>query len=109
MSRLAELEKMLESNPDDPFLIYAMAREYEQRQATMQAILMYELLINDHTLYIPTYYHYAKLLFSAGNRNEAINLLHKGIEYGLKEKEMHAVSEMRAILSSWNSGEEDED
>ena len=47
MSRLAELESLLDQDPDDPFIIYALAREYEKNQVTMQALLMYELLIND--------------------------------------------------------------
>ncbi len=109
MSKLAELEKMLDSDPDDPFIIYALAREYEQKQATMQALLMYEHLVNDHPAYIGTYYHYAKLLLGAGNRNEAIRLLDKGIEWGMKENDLHAVSEMKGLLASWTAGDEEED
>ena len=89
---------MLDANPDDPFLIYALAREYEQANSTMQALLMYEHLITDHPGYIATYYHYSKLLYSAGNRHEAIRLLQRGIDQGIKEKDMHAVSEMKGLL-----------
>lgn len=109
MSRLTELESMLDANPDDPFLIYALAREYEQAQVTMQALLMYEHLVNDHPDYIATYYHYAKLLYQAGNKNEAIRLLKKGIDAGLKNKEMHAVGEMKGLLMQWTDDfDEDE-
>ena len=98
---------MLDASPDDPFIIYALAKEYENRQSTMQAILMYEHLITEHANYIPTYYHYAKLLHSAGNINEAKRLLEKGIEQGIKERDMHAVSEMKGLLNTW-SGEDDD-
>jgi len=108
MSRLQELEKMLDSDPENPFLIYALAREYEQKQATMQALLMYEHLVNDHPSYVPTYYHYSKLLYGAGNRVEALKMLKRGIETGLQEKDLHAVSEMKALSANWTDGDEDE-
>ena len=98
---------MLDESPDDPFIIYALAREYEQSQATMQALLMYEHLITDHPAYIATYYHYAKLLYTAGNKSEGIKILQLGIEMGLKEKDAHAVSEMRGMLAQWMDDDED--
>ncbi len=106
MSRLAELETLLDQNPDDPFIIYALAREYEQNMATMQALLMYEHLVTDHPVYVATYYHYAKLLFTLGNKNEALHLLEKGIEQGMNAKDMHAVSEMKGMMMSWKDEEE---
>ena len=108
MSRLQELEAMLDASPDDPFIIYALAKEYEMKQATMQAMLMYEHLVNDHPDYVPTYYHYARLLFTAGNINEAKRMLEKGIEAGNREKDMHAVSEMKGLLSSWSVGDDED-
>lgn len=99
---------MLDANPDDPFLIYALAREYELANSTMQALLMYEHLVTEHAGYIATYYHYAKLLYSAGNRNEALRLLQKGIERGTKLNDHHAVSEMKSILSLWLNENDDD-
>ena len=106
MGRLQELEAMLDENPDDPFLIYAIAREYELLQFTMQALLMYEHLINEHPDYIATYYHYAKVLYTLGNRTQAKNILTLGIERGNALKEIHAVSEMKGLLSTWMEDEE---
>lgn len=107
MSRIQQLEVMLDENPDDPFLIYALAREYEKNFATMQALLMYEHLVTDHPAYIATYYHYAKLLYTAGNKPEGIKMLQRGIEMGLQEKDAHAVSEMRGLLASWTADEDE--
>ena len=101
MSRITELEAMLDDNPDDPFLQYALAREHEKAQSTMQALLMYEHLVNTHPDYIATYYHYARLLHCLGNRNEAKRLLEKGIQHGILAKEQHAVSEMKGLLEQW--------
>ena len=93
---------MLDESPDDPFLIYALAREHESANSTMQALLMYEHLINKHPEYIATYYHYANLLHSAGNFTGATELLKKGIEEGVKAREMHSVSEMKGLLAMWD-------
>lgn len=101
MSRITELEAMLDGDPDDPFLQYALAREHEQANSTMQALMMYEHLVNHHPDYIATYYHYAKLLHGLGNRNEAKRLLENGIQNGINAKELHAVSEMKGLLASW--------
>ncbi|MBK9103199.1 MAG: tetratricopeptide repeat protein [Saprospiraceae bacterium] len=107
MSRIAELETMLDERPDDPFLIYALAREYQKEPAgTMQALLMFEHLVNHHPDYIATYYHYAKMLYGIGNQPEAIRLLELGIERGLAAKDMHAVSEMKGMLMGWGSDED---
>jgi tetratricopeptide (TPR) repeat protein len=107
MSRIPELESLLEENPEDPFIIYALAREYEKESGTMQAFLMYEHLVTNHPEYIATYYHYAKLLHSLGNLNEAFRLLEKGIEQGILEKDMHAVSEMKGLLDGWRDRDDD--
>jgi len=106
MSRIKELETLLETSPDDPFIIYALAREFEKQTNTLQAILMYEHLVNSHPTYIATYYHYSKLLYEAGNRNQALVLIKQGIENGLKEKDMHAVGEMKAMLSQWTDDDD---
>jgi tetratricopeptide (TPR) repeat protein len=109
MSRLEELEKMLDASPDDPFLIYALAREYEQLQSTMQALLMYEHLVTNYPTYVATYFHYAKLLYAAGNRIEARKLLETGIGVASKEGDHHAAGEMKGLLTLWFDTSEEED
>ena len=100
---------MMETNPDDPFILYALAREYELQSGVLQALLMYEHLINAHPEYVATYYHYSKLLYSAGNRFQAIELLKKGIEKGISGKDLHAVSEMQGLLAQWTLEEDEEE
>ncbi len=107
MSKIAELESLLDDRSDDPFLIYALAREYEKYNNPLQAVLMYEHLVNDHPTYIGTYYHYARLLYDRGNRTEAFKLVRAGIENGTAVKEMHAVSELQGLLALWMAEQED--
>ena len=108
MSRIKDLEDLLDANPDDPFIIYALAREHEAQFNTMQAVLMYEYLINNHPAYIASYYHYSKLLYEAGNRTQALALLKRGIEEGIKEKDLHSVGEMKSLIVLWTGDDEEE-
>ena len=101
MSKIADLESLLDDRPDDPFVIYALAREYEKLGNPLQAVLMYEHLVNDHPDYIGTYYHYASLLYIRGNRNEALKLTDIGIERGTATKDLHAVSELKGLKAAW--------
>ncbi len=98
----------MDESPDDPFLIFALAKEYEKSEGTLQALLMYEHLVTNYPSYIATYYHYARILHKGGNKTEAVRLLEKGIEEGAKAKEIHAVGEMKGLLNLWNGVEEDE-
>lgn len=110
MNRIAELEKLLDERPEDPFLIYALATEYQKQPAgTMQAMLMYEHLVNNHPNYIATYYHYARLLYEGGNVTGALGLVTTGIERGTAEKDMHAVSELNGLKAAWTDFLDDDD
>lgn len=96
---------MHQADPDDPFILFALGKEYEKLNSTMQALLTFEHLINTHPNYIATYYHYGQLLYSLGNRIEAKILIQKGIQAGLQEKDLHAVGEMKGLLEIWGQVE----
>jgi tetratricopeptide (TPR) repeat protein len=106
MNRISQLEALLDDSPDDPFILYALAREYQGIGQTMKAIMLYEDLITRFPDYIGTYYHYAGLLYTAGNRREAAGLLRTGIERGKAAGEHHAVSEMMGLLNNWEIAED---
>lgn len=101
MSKITELESLLDDRPDDPFLIFALAKEHDKQLNPLQAVLIYEHLVNEHPDYIGTYYHYASLLYNRGNRNEAIKLVDIGMERGSAVKDLHAVSELKSLKAGW--------
>ena len=59
--RLKQLQGFLENSPNDSFLLFAIAKEYEGLGQDEQALEHYLLLTQTDPGYIGTYYHLAKL------------------------------------------------
>jgi tetratricopeptide (TPR) repeat protein len=79
MSRIHQLLKFLEEEPNDPFNIYALALEY-QKIDSQKALTFFQLLTDEHADYVATYYHLGKLHEEMGNKDKAISVLETGIE-----------------------------
>ena len=98
--RLAKLQEYLQNDPKDPFLVYAIAQEYDRGGEDGQADAWYRRLIQEHQDYIATYYHYGKLLERTGKTAEAIQMYEIGIEVAVKAGDRHAAGELREALES---------
>ena len=61
MSRLQQLFQFLENSPEEPFLLFAIAKEYEGMGDTENAFKFYVKLTDDAPYYVGTYYHLGKL------------------------------------------------
>ena len=93
-SRLEQLFGFLKDDPNDPFLLYAIATEY--RQADLEkAREYYEKLLAEHESYVGTYYHAAKLYEENGQNDMAEQTYKKGMQISRREGNMHAFSELQ--------------
>ncbi len=79
MKRIEQLLEFLEKEPNDTFLIYAVATEYLKTD-TQKALDYFENLLQNYSEYIPTYYHAAKLYASLEEYKKANEVYLKGIE-----------------------------
>lgn len=79
MDRLQQLLDFLEKEPNDTFLLYAVATEYLKTD-TQKALEYFENLLQNHSNYIPTYYHAAELYTHLENYEKANQTYLKGIE-----------------------------
>lgn len=61
-SRLQQLQQFLKEEPNDPFLMYAIATEY-QKTDSQKAKEQFEEVVAKHPDYLPTYYQLAQLYF----------------------------------------------
>lgn len=79
LDRLTNLLAMLEKQPEDPFLNYALAIEYQSRDEDESAIIYYDILLSKHTDYLPVYYQAGMFEVKRGNIEKALDLFRKGM------------------------------
>lgn len=95
MSRIPQLERMLESRPDDPFVPYALGIEHANDGALELALQYFERVAQQHPQYVPTYLHYGQTLEKLSRYDEALSVYDKGIEVAEAAQDGHALSELR--------------
>ncbi len=98
MSRLQQLKIYLEESPDDAFLLFALAKEYESMSDTLEALNYYTRLETAHPNYVGMYYHLGKLYEKLIEPDKAIATYEKGMSVAQKENDRHAFSELKTAL-----------
>lgn len=106
--RLEQLKEMLEKNPRDPFLLYALAQEFTKLGEVGQALQYYEHLREEHPEYTGTYYHLGKLYERNNELEKAKRTYRKGLEMTRRLGAQHDYSELLGALSLIED-EDDED
>lgn len=96
-SRLESLLAMLSENPNDSFIIYALAKEYESQENFKNALEFYEILDKKDPDYVGRYYHHGKLLWKLGKDEESLKVIDKGIEVAKRISDQHALGELKQI------------
>ncbi|MGY4384202.1 tetratricopeptide (TPR) repeat protein [Pedobacter sp. UYP24] len=99
-TRLTKLLEFLESDPNDPFVLYALATEYNSGDHTAQAFEYYLKLVSEHPDYVGTYYHLGKLYEKNGKTDDAISTYKLGMSVAKNKRDMHAFSELQGAFNS---------
>lgn len=99
-TRLAKLLEFLQSDPNDPFVLYALATEYNTANDTEKALEYYLKLTTDHPDYVGTYYHLGKLYEKLQQSEQAIAVYQKGMLVARNKRDMHAFSELQGAYNS---------
>ena len=92
--RLQQLFSFLKESPDDAFIIFAIAKEYEKLGENETAFEYYLKLVAIDPDYVGTYYHLGKLYEAEEKPEEALDIYQKGIDTAKKIKDQHALSEL---------------
>ncbi len=93
-SKLDKLFSFLESSPNDPFLIFAIAKEYEKAADWDKALHYYKKLSEKHEDYVGTYYHLGKLHERLEQPQAAWDCYKKGMSVAKAQNDQHALSEL---------------
>ncbi|WP_316825211.1 tetratricopeptide repeat protein [Pedobacter miscanthi] len=99
-TRLSKLLEFLENDPNDPFILYALATEYNSLNDKEKAYSFYLQLTDKHPDYVGTYYHFGKLLEKEGEKEKAIETYQKGMQVARNKRDMHAFSELQGAYNS---------
>jgi tetratricopeptide (TPR) repeat protein len=97
-NRLHYLTQLLESSPNDAFVLFAVAKEHESTGNDEQALHFYRRLATADPDYVGLYYHLGKLYERQQKPQEAILTYKKGIEISRNAQDRHAMSELQGAL-----------
>ena len=98
--RLVKLFEFLESDPNDSFILYAIATEYNVQGDLENALKYYLQLTEKHPDYVGTYYHLGKLYEKLGQQEEGMKIYQTGMQAARQKRDMHALSELQGAYNS---------
>ena len=97
--RLQKLQKMLEREPDDPFLVYGLALEHKKLGHADEAIRLLDRVIQLDPGYCYAYHQKGLTYESAGDTESARSAYRAGIDAAKQKGDAHAQGEIEAALS----------
>jgi tetratricopeptide (TPR) repeat protein len=92
--RLTLLQGLLQAQPNDTFVLFALAKEYEKLDQKSLALETYLQLIQVDADYIGLYYHLGKLYEALHEPEKALTTYRKGMVIANKLGDTHAYSEL---------------
>lgn len=96
--RLNMITDMLEKNPNDPFLQYAVALEFKKSGKKREAIDLLKKLIADQPEYLASYYQLGKLLEDTGDSEGAMLCYRTGKIIAEKANDQKTLGELTEAL-----------
>lgn len=102
--RLEQLQQLLGQKPQDAFLRFALAKEYEKQEEIELALQQYAALYKDSPQYMGLYYHYAALLIENEKEEMAMRIYEEGIALAQKTGDAHSLSELKNAKTNLEMG-----
>jgi hypothetical protein len=99
-TRREKIEAMLALEPQDQFLRYSLACEYDNEDRGNEAAALFHALQHDQPPHVPSFLRGAQLLVKLDRVAEARSVLREGIEVARQQGESHAAGEMAELLAS---------
>lgn len=99
MDRIATFKSFITRSPQDPFPRYGLAMEHKARGELAEAWHVFSELIQQFPDYVATYLMAGGTLVALGRKQEAIDVLGKGIEVASRRGDPHARRELEQALA----------
>src|SRR5215210_6874863 len=97
--RMKSLEKMLQKEPDDLFLLYAIALEHKKAGAFADALKYLGEVLKRDALYCVAYQQAGQVHEQAGEMDKAKAAYRDGINAAARKGDQHAREEMESALA----------
>lgn len=98
LSRLQQIQQMLQDDPHDSFLNYALAIEYAKINEVKKAIELIEALLTRDENYLGAYYQLGHYYEQTEQVQSAIAIYNKGIALAKLQKNKKAEGELNEAL-----------
>jgi tetratricopeptide (TPR) repeat protein len=98
MPSIDSLLKLLQAEPNDPFLLYGVAQEHAKLGHTDKALEFYDKCLAVDPNYCYAYFHKARALQDAGRDSEAAAVARDGLAAAKRAQDGHAASELSGLL-----------
>ncbi len=98
--KIAQILTFLEKEPNDCFLLHALALEKWKLNEVEDAKELFEQVLRIDETYVGTYYHLGHLWEMQGQLTKAMEVYAKGMEIAKAKKDMHALSELRSAFEN---------
>lgn len=98
-SKTQQLLQMLQSEPLDSFLNYALALEYAKENSIEKAIELIEAIIVRDPDYIGCYYQLGKMYEQTSNFEKAVDAYNRGIAIAKKQNNRKTLGELNEAIS----------
>jgi len=103
--RIEYLSELLRQEPEEPFLHYALC--LERKKAGEDALPAFLELLKKFPEYLPAYYQTALYQAEKGHADNAAETAASGILLAEKQKDLHALAELKSLRQNILAGEYD--
>ena len=91
---------MLADSPNDTFLLYALAMEWENEEQHEKSLEIHRQLMNNEPPYVPSFFMAGQQMANLERIDDAKQVLEAGIEQADMQGDAHAAMEMRGFLQT---------
>jgi tetratricopeptide (TPR) repeat protein len=102
MPSLEQLQKLLMAEPNDPFVLYALAQEHAKLGHVGEAIGFFDRCLAVDSGYCYAYFHKARVQHGAGDVVGAIATVEAGLQAAQKVRDSQALGELSGLLDEWS-------
>ena len=102
--RIEQLTDLHKQDPDDEFVMFALAQEYFKSDEYDKALAFYLLLKKKNEDYVGLYYHLGALYTEMDQHAEALATYDEGIQIAQKLEDFHALGELKNAKTNLELG-----